>query len=186
MKGKKISGEAAGLSSSPFHASRADVCEVPGWFHHLPVPHGRGSVEATQLLQVLTAAPAVSRGLVSWRPQGTCLIYWQMVQPTWLFMPLIHVACMGLADVWQPLRVIGEQKQEYSFKFSSGSSALPCAGTLLYPTEWPPNPEGELQPVTLGRNIMLSLFSPAQNFIKPCILAKLILSLSFQNEVCCT
>lgn len=79
------------------------------------------------------------------------------------------------------------EMREYSFKFSSGSSALPHGHTVLNPTGWPPSPEGELQPVTLGRNIMLSLLFPSlQNFIKPCILPKCILSLCFQNQVCCT
>lgn len=76
--------------------------------------HWRGIMEATQLLQVLTAAPMISRGLLPRMSQGTYLVYWHLVQPTWLFIPLIHVAYMDWADVWQPLRVIGEGKQDNS------------------------------------------------------------------------
>lgn len=187
MKGGKKSLEGLPVFVSLHcHTSRSDAYEVPSWSQHLCLSRERGSMEATQLLRVPIAAPMISKGFLSWMPQGTHLIYWHLLQST------CHTTnpygMHGLSRcVTGPQSYWWGETREYYFKFSPGCSAFPQARTLLNTPGWPPNPEGELQLVTLGSSIMLPLLFPSlQNFIKLCILAKFILSLSLQNQICCT
>lgn len=130
----------------------------------------------------------ISRALLSWRPQGTYLVYWQLFQPTWLFMPLIHAAYMNWADVWQPLRVFGEGKWEHSssnfpqallpFHIPTHSWTL-LGGLLIQKVSCSPSPWA-------GTSCCHYYSHPFRILLNHVVLAKLILSLPFQNHICCT